>query len=212
VTTFEVLQCNKHCCGFCGIEQMTMKKTALAIILVISAALVIHAQTTQHAVPQVKVGSQLIAKAPAPTPGPSAKNTAVKTGIGKGLTSVAAFQPSSFWTEDLDVDDGGALETSDYLYDAQRGILYTYREDDFSCPNGNRESGSILMALYGKDNKENRPVGSGWYLVNVDAGKCAAKKSGTFGCKFDASGNATECGAASVNNATGEIEMVVEKQ
>lgn len=189
-----------------------MKKTALATILVVSTALAIHAQTTQQAAPKVKVGSQLTAKAGAPKPGPSAKNTAVKTGIGKGPTSVAASQPSSFWTEELDVDDDGTLETSDYLYDAQRGILYTYREDDFSCPNGKPESGSILMALYGKDNKSNRPVGSGWYLVNVDAGKCAAKKSGTFGCKFDANGNATECGAASVNNATGEIDMVVEKQ
>lgn len=24
-------------------------------------------------------------------------------------------------------------------YDAQRGVLYTYREDDFACANGNRK-------------------------------------------------------------------------
>jgi hypothetical protein len=29
-------------------------------------------------------------------------------------------------------------------------VLYTYREDDFSCPNGKPESGSILEALYAK--------------------------------------------------------------
>ena len=78
----------------------------------------------------------------------------------------------------MDVDDDGTVETSDFLYDAQRGILYTYREDDFACPNGNSESGSILMALYAKGNKANKPVGSGWDLVNLDAGQCAVKRRG----------------------------------
>jgi len=57
--------------------------------------------------------------------------------------------------------------------------------------------------------RRNQPVGSGWYLVNT--GQCAAQKAGTFGCKFDPNGNATECGAATVNNATGEINGVVAK-
>ena len=111
----------------------------------------------------------------------------------------------------MDVDDDGTVEDSQYLYDAKRGVLYTYREDDFACPNGNPESGSILMGLYAKGNPANKPVGSGWYLVNLNAGQYAAKKAGTFGCKFDANGNATECGAATVNNATGEIDVVVAK-
>ena len=171
--------------------------------------IVAGAQITQLTTPKVTVGKQLTAKASAPSPGATAKNTAQKTSIGKGATSVKASQSSSFWTEELDVDDDGTIETSDYLYDAQRGVLYSYREDDFTCPNGNPESGSILMALYANGNKADKPVGSGWYLVSVDAGKCAAKRSATFGCRFDANGNATECGAATVNNATGEIDVVV---
>lgn len=144
------------------------------------------AQTSQRTAPKVTVGKQLTAKASAPSPGATAKNTAQKTSIGKGATSVKASQPSS-----------------------KRGVLYSYREDDFACPNGKPESGSILMALYATGNEANKPVGSGWYLVNVDAGKCAAKRSATFGCRFDANGNATECGAATVNNGTGEIDVVV---
>jgi hypothetical protein len=131
--------------------------------------------------------------------------------VGKGATSVRASQPSSFWAEEVDVDDDGVVENNQFLYDAKRGMLYTYREDDFTCPNGNPESGSILMALYAKGNPADKPVGSGWYLVNLNTGQCAAKKAGTFGCKFDANGNATECGAATVNNATGEIDVVVAK-
>ena len=189
-----------------------MKKISLLWILTMFGfGLLVAAQTAQQNAPKVKVGAQLSAKASTPAPGPAAKSTTKKASIGKGATTVKASQPSSFWTEELDVDDDGTVETSDYLYDAQRGVLYTYREDDFACPNGNPESGSILMALYAKGNKANKPVGSGWYLVNVDAGKCAAKTSATYGCKFAANGNATECGAATVNNATGEIDVVVAK-
>jgi len=67
-----------------------------------------------------------------------------------------ASQPSSFWTEELDVDDDGTVETNDYLYDAQKGILYSYREDDFACPNGNPESAGILTVLYVKGNKASK--------------------------------------------------------
>lgn len=189
-----------------------MKKTIFfAALLMLAFCILAVAQTAQQTAPKVKLGTQLSAKAATPAPGANAKNTSQKTSIGKGGTSVKASQPSSFWTEELDVDDDGTVEDSQYLYDAKRGILYTYREDDFACPNGNPESGNILVALYAQGNPANKPVGSGWYLVNLNAGQCAAKKAGTFGCKFDANGNATECGAATVNGATGEINVIVAK-
>jgi hypothetical protein len=34
-------------------------------------------------------------------------------------------------------------------------------------------------------------------------------KAGAYACKFDANGNPTECGAISVNNATGEVTVAV---
>ena len=186
-----------------------MKKATLVVTLMLlfGLGLLAVAQTAQQTAPKVKVGTKLTAKANTPMPSTTAKNTAQKTSVGKGKTMVKASEPSSFWTEELDVDDDGTVETSDYLYDAKRGILYTYREDDFSCPNGNPESGSILMALYAKGNKANKPVGSGWYLVSLNAGQCAAKKAGTFGCKFDENGNATECGAATRRAAEREVVL-----
>jgi len=36
------------------------------------------------------------------------------------------------------------------------------------------------MALYAKGNPANKPVASGWYLVNRNAGQCAAKKGRHF--------------------------------
>jgi hypothetical protein len=191
-----------------------MKKanaTFVVVLLMLAFCVLAVAQTGQQTAPKVKVGTQLTAKAAAPAPGATAKNTTQKNTVGKDATSVKASQASSFWTEEVDVDDDGVVENNQFLYDAKRGILYTYREDDFRCPNGNPESGSILMALYAKGNPANKPVGSGWYLVNLNTGQCAAKEAGTFGCKFDANGNATECGAATVNNATGEIDLVEAK-
>lgn len=167
-----------------------------------------QSQTAQQNTPTVKVGSALIAKASSPAPPANAKNQAKKDSIGKGKAVVKASQPSSFWAEEVDVDDDGTVETSDFLYDAQRGVVYTYREDDFSCPNGKPESGSILEALYAKGNKAGKPVGSGWYAVSLNAGQCSAQQAGMFGCRFDASGNATACGAITVNNATGEVDIV----
>ena len=93
----------------------------------------------------------------------------------------------------------------------RRGVLYTYREDDFTCANGKPETGSVLMAIYAEGNKAGSPVGSGWYGVGLNAGQCGMAKAGTFGGKCEASGNYTECGAAVVNEKTGELDVVVAK-
>ena len=68
---------------------------------------------------------------------------------------------------------------------------------------------AFLEALYAKGNQAAKPVGSGWYLVGLNAGQCGTKQSAAFGCKFDANGNPTECGAAEINYATGELDVVV---
>jgi hypothetical protein len=187
-----------------------MKKTIMVsglLVFGLGLSAVGQSQAAQQNTPTVKVGSALTAKASQPAVPANAKNQAKKDSIGKGKVAVKASQPSSFWVEELDVDDDGTVETSDFMYDAQRGVLYTYREDDFTCPNGKPESGSILEALYAKGNKAGKPVGSGWYEVGLNAGQCNAQQAGMFGCRFDANGNATECGAIAVNYATGEVDI-----
>jgi hypothetical protein len=162
-------------------------------------------QTGTGNAPRVKVGPTVAAKANASAPSATAKNQSQKSSIGKGATSVKSPAPASFWTDQVDIDDDGTVEDNQFLWDAQRGVLYTYREDNFTCANGKPESGSILMAIYAKGNKAGKPVGSGWYVVGLNAGQCGIAKAGTYGCKFDASGNYTECGAAVVNEKTDEL-------
>jgi hypothetical protein len=193
-----------------------MKNSMFLGSLIVGSGLLLlgvaQSQTTTGTAPKVNVGPTVAAKANSPAQSATAKNQSQKSSIGEGKTSVKSSRPASFWTDSVDIDDDGTAEDNQFLWDAQRGVLYTYREDDFSCANGKPETGKILMAIYAKGNKDGRPVGSGWYVVGLNAGQCGVAKEGTFGCKFDGSGNYTECGAAVVNNKTGELDVVVAKK
>ncbi|HEY6293931.1 MAG TPA: hypothetical protein VI455_20440 [Terriglobia bacterium] len=187
-----------------------MKKAMMPIITVsLALSALVAGAAAQQTAPQVKVGSVLKAKAQSPAPAANAKQQSSKTSIGKDQLAANTAQPASFWVEEADVDDDGVAETSDFLYDAQKGILYTYREDDFACAGGGTANGGILEALYAKGNKAGKPVGSGWYAVNLNATQCGAKEAGVYGCRFDADGNPTTCGAATIDAATGDIDVVV---
>jgi len=190
-----------------------MKKASLVAALVLSFSFAMNSaaqsQAVQQSAPTVKTGSTLKAKANSPTPSANAKNQAQKTSVGKGKASAKASAASSYWTEEVDIHDDGSAETTEFLYDAQRGIVYAYGEDDFTCANGKPEKAGILEAIYAAGNKAGKPVGSGYYVVGLNAGQCAAKKAGAYGCKFDANGDPTECGAIAVNDATGEVTVAV---
>jgi hypothetical protein len=190
-----------------------MKSTILITGFVVAFGLSINASaqspSAQQGAPTVKTGSALKAKAASPAPSAAAKNQSQKTSVGKGKATAKAHAPSSDWTEEVDLHDDGSVETTEFLYDAQRGIVYAYGEDDFTCANGKPEKAGILEAVYAAGNKAGKPVGSGYYVVGLNAGQCAAKKAGGYGCKFDANGDATECGAVAVNDATGEVTVAV---
>lgn len=168
-----------------------------------------QAQSSTQNAPKVTVGNNLKSKAAAPSPSSSATNQTHKSTIGKGAASAKVAQPSSFWTETIDIDNSGNSVATDFLYDAPKGVLYAYRQGNFTCPNGNPDSGDILTAVFTQGNKMGKPPGSGWYLVDLNAGQCKAREAGTYGCKFDANGNPTVCGAATVDYATGDIDVVV---
>jgi len=183
----------------------TILITGLTVALGLSMNAAAQSSAAQQGAPTVKTGSALRAKAASPAPSVTAKNKSQKTTIGKGKAAAKASVPSSYWTEEVDAHDDGSVETTEFLYDAQRGIVYAYGEDDFTCANGKPEKAGILEAVYAADNKAGRPVGSGYYVIGLNAGQCAAKKADAYGCKFDANGDPTECGAVAVNDATGEV-------
>jgi hypothetical protein len=159
----------------------------------------------------VNVGPVAASKAANPTPSPAAKNQSQKTAIGVGAASAKASGPSAYWTDLVDIDGDGVEEDTQFLFDKQRGILYTYKQDAYQCADGTSQNGDVLMAIYTQGNTAGKPSGSGWYVVAVKAGQCGEKKAGLFGCRFDASGKPTTCGTAKVKEESGEVEVVVKK-
>ncbi len=161
--------------------------------------------------PTVKVGPVTAAKAANPTPTAAAKNQSQKTTIGVGPASVKASGPSAYWTDLVDIDGDGVEEDTQFLFDKQRGILYTYKQDNYQCADGTTQNGDVLMGIYTQGNTGGMPSGSGWFVVAVKAGQCGEKNAGLFGCRFDASGKPTTCGTAKVKEESGEVELSVKK-
>jgi len=162
--------------------------------------------------PTVNVGPAVAVKAANPAPSPAAKNQAQKTTLGTGAASVTASEPSAYWTDLVDIDADGQEEDNQFLFDKKRGMLYTYREDNYQCADGTPENGNVLMGIYAKGNPAGKPVGSGWFVVAVKAGQCGEKKAGLFGCRFDASGKPATCGTAKVKEESGDVELTLKKQ
>jgi hypothetical protein len=161
--------------------------------------------------PTMNVGPVAAAKAANPTPSAAAKNQGQKTAIGVGPASVKASGPSAYWTDLVDIDGDGVEEDTQFLYDKQRGILYTYKQDNYQCADGTSQNGDVLMGIYTQGNTAGKPSGSGWFVVAVKAGQCGEKKAGLFGCRFNASGKPTTCGTAKVREESGEVEVMVKK-
>lgn len=111
----------------------------------------------------------------------------------------------------VDLDGDGTEEDTQFLFDRQRGILYTYKLDNYQCANGSSQNGNVLMGIYTQGNTAGKPSGSRWFVVSVTAGQCGEKKAGLFGCRFDASGKPTTCGTAKVKEDSGELEVTVKK-
>ena len=136
-------------------------------------------------------------------------NASTKTTVGKGKAMVhtanAEGDDDSFWVESIDIDGDGTAEETDVLYDDEDQVLYLYNDGDFPCKGEGMGEGDLLIAVNAAGNERKRPVGSGWYVVSLDESECNAKAAGLYGCKFDASGNATACGLATLDENNDEI-------
>jgi hypothetical protein len=193
---------------------MKKKLIWLGIVLAVGMAALASGQGLPPGpmpVPTVNVGPEVAAKAANPAPSAAAKNQSQKTQIGVGPASVLASGPSAYWTDMVDLNGNGVEQDTQFLFDKQRGILYTYKRDNYQCANGTSQNGDVLMGIYTQGNNAGRPSGSGWFVVSVKAGQCGETKAGLFGCRFDASGKMTPCGTAKVKEESGELEVSVKK-
>ena len=178
----------------------------LAAIIVTGASLVV-AQSATTTGPTVKPAA-VQKKAGAPPPATATKAKSVgKTAI-KVSTANSATDDDSFWIEATDIDGDGNVEDANYVWDDEDKVLFTYADGTFTCANGGTGAGELLVAVVAAGNTWNRPAGSGFWLAAVDKGECAAQAAGLVGCKFDATGNATACGIATLDEKTDDLVIV----
>lgn len=185
----------------------------LLMLLLAAAGCATNGTTAQPAGEQVGVHQDEHEAAPEAraaggTPEPPADATSA-TSIGEGDLSVSAADTGSFWVEELDLLDDGQVEEVDLLWDDEAKVLYLFGAETFTCADGvNEGAGGVLVAIYDADNADDEPAGSGWYLVELDAAECDAQSDTLWGCEFDANGEETDCGLASLDTVTGDILLL----
>jgi hypothetical protein len=123
-------------------------------------------------------------------------------------TTDGEFDVDSLWKTSLDIDEDGAADEVTLVYDDEDGILYAYAVDTFECLSGDgTASAGILMGIHDDGNAMGAPESSGWYIVGLDAGECAAQAAMLWGCEFDVDGNETKCGTATIDMAAGMVTI-----
>jgi hypothetical protein len=132
--------------------------------------------------------------------------------IGEGALSLETmddeFDVDALWKESLDVDEDGAADEVTLVYDDEDGILFAYAVDTFDCLSGDgTASAGILMAVHDDGNAAGAPEGSGWYIVGLDAGECAAQAAMLWGCEFDVNREETVCGTAAIDMNAGTVTI-----
>jgi hypothetical protein len=155
----------------------------------------------------VKVPAALIAKANDPKP---PANATQKTSIGNGKTAAntsnGAGDNDSFWVEQIDVDGDGNVEAAALLWDDEDKVLLIYAENDsLVCADGAPATADLLIAINGEGNAHNRPAGSGFYVVSLDATECKVGVAEAYGCRFGATGNPIACGVVEVDDKNDDI-------
>ncbi|MGH9253802.1 MAG: hypothetical protein ACRD3C_04450 [Vicinamibacterales bacterium] len=161
---------------------------------------------SRHAFVSVQPPASVAAKARTPTPTASTQEgTAVGSRRAGVHTGHSAQDSDSLWSESIDIDGDGNVESADLLWDDEDRVLFVYDEGSFTCQNGESGAGEMLLAVYGRRNMKKKPAGSGWYVVDLDANECGVRTAGLYGCRFDPDARPTECGAAVVDDRRADV-------
>ena len=181
---------------------------AATLIWLMSTTSCASAQAAASGPVNVKIQPAVAAKVGKPAPANATKKKSVGAGATTVNTANSADDDDSFWVEQVDVDGDGTVEDTNVVWDDEDKVLYLYADGDFTCANGKTGSGGLLIALFGEGNTGKKPAGSGWYVVSLDEGECAAKAAGLYGCAFDAKGQATACGIATLDEKHDDLVVV----
>jgi hypothetical protein len=125
--------------------------------------------------------------------------------LGEGALGVNATPDAVSWFEMIDIDSSGTQEKVGFMWDATNKVMYAYTQDPVTLDNGSIADKGLVAGQFGEGNTANRPLGSGFwaYAVSRDTTSYREVEGGLYGCRFDGTGEETECGAGTwtrVNN------------
>ena len=185
-----------------------MKRTILSCVVIVGllagAFTLAQSPTTGPTVNPAAVTK----KAGSPPPSNAKPTTSAGNHNAKVATANSATDTDSFWLERLDIDGDGDVEDTNLVWDDEDKVLFAYSAGTLACRNGGTASADLLVAAYGAGNPRNRPVGSGFWVADLDRGECNAPSATLWGCKLDASGNETACGVAVLDEKTDDLTIV----
>jgi hypothetical protein len=154
-----------------------------------------------------------VAKKAGTAPPTTAKTATV---AGKNKTKIGTVNQTgdtdSYWVEAMDVSGDGTAEDTNVVWDDEDKVMFTYSSGTFVCKNGGKGEGDLLVGVNAAGNPRKRPAGSGFWLADLDAGECGAQAAALWGCKFDASGTETACGAAEIDEKNDDIIIASAKK
>jgi len=125
--------------------------------------------------------------------------------LGEGALGIKATPDAVAWFEMVDIDSNGTAEKVGFMWDASNKVMYAYTHDPVTLDDGTMADKGLLVGQFGQGNTMNRPGGSGFwaYATARDTTSYREVEGTLFGCRFDLSGEETECGPGSwsrVNN------------
>ena len=178
-------------------------KYVLVLIVLLAGVALGRAQAQTSSVgPQVNPAQVQKKAAMAPPSG------AAKASSAGQKVKMATPADSDSWAEQLDVDGNGTAEQANLVWDGKDKVLYSDSYGTFTCKNGAAGTGELLVAVNGAGNQRGRPAGSGFWIASMDKAQCGVQADALWGCKFDASGNATACGVATLDQKNNDLTIV----
>ena len=101
---------------------------------------------------------------------------------------IAESDNASKWPVATDRSGVRELAGATVVMDSAHKIRYLNGKRPFNCKNGTKATEDMLIAVYDAGNTLRKPVGSGWYAAELEAGVCGVSQAGLYGCKFDVGG------------------------
>jgi hypothetical protein len=177
------------------------KFAPLLVLLVATAVGLAQTQSQSAGSSGLQVNpSQVQKKASMPPPSGATKTSSVGQNV-----HVTTPGDSDSWAEQLDVDGNGTAEQTNLVWDGKDKVLFSNSTGTFTCKNGATGTGELTIAVNGTGNKWGRPAGSGFWLASMDKGACGVHADALWGCKFDATGTATTCGVATLDQQNDDL-------